>query len=67
MQVIRGLYNLKEHHRNTVVTIGNFDGVHRGHQTVLAAVVKKATGVFCSFNSACAPDTFVREVAGIER
>jgi riboflavin kinase/FMN adenylyltransferase len=42
MQVIRGLYNLKDHHRNTVLTIGNFDGVHRGHQTVLAAVVKQA-------------------------
>jgi len=42
MQVIRGLYNLKAHHRNTVLTIGNFDGVHRGHQTVLAAVVSKA-------------------------
>lgn len=42
MQVIRGLYNLKAHHRNTVLTIGNFDGVHRGHQAVLTAVVNKA-------------------------
>ena len=42
MILIRGLYNLKEQHRNTVLTIGNFDGVHRGHQAVLNAVTKKA-------------------------
>ncbi len=42
MNVIRGLYNLKDQHRNTVLTIGNFDGVHRGHQVVLDAAVSKA-------------------------
>ena len=42
MQVIRGLHNIRPHHQQTVLTIGNFDGVHLGHQAVLAAVVEKA-------------------------
>ncbi len=31
MELIRGLINLKPRHRGCVATIGNYDGVHRGH------------------------------------
>lgn len=38
MELIRGLHNLRPRHRGTVLTVGNFDGVHRGHQAVLAGL-----------------------------
>jgi riboflavin kinase/FMN adenylyltransferase len=39
MQLIRGLHNLKPEHRGCVATIGNFDGVHLGHQAVFAELL----------------------------
>lgn len=42
MQLVRGLHNLKPEHRNCVVTIGNFDGVHQGHQALLRLLADKA-------------------------
>lgn len=42
MELIRGRHNLRERHRGCVVTIGNFDGVHLGHQAILAQVVESA-------------------------
>jgi riboflavin kinase/FMN adenylyltransferase len=37
------MHNLRERHRGCVATIGNYDGVHRGHQHMIAAVRSRAT------------------------
>jgi riboflavin kinase/FMN adenylyltransferase len=41
MEVIRHLQHLQAEQRGAVVTIGNFDGLHLGHQALLAALKKK--------------------------
>jgi riboflavin kinase/FMN adenylyltransferase len=35
MQIIRGLHNFKPNDQGSVVTVGNFDGVHLGHQAII--------------------------------
>lgn len=42
MELIRGLHNLRAEHRGCAITIGNFDGVHLGHQAVIAHLAEKA-------------------------
>jgi riboflavin kinase/FMN adenylyltransferase len=42
MELIRGIHNIKPRHHGCVLTLGNFDGVHRGHQQVLQQVSERA-------------------------
>lgn len=42
MKIIRGLHNLRAEHCGGVATIGNFDGLHLGHQSVIKKLVKLA-------------------------
>ena len=42
MELIRDLHNLRENHRGCAVTIGNFDGVHLGHQHLIKKVCDHA-------------------------
>ncbi|HID46951.1 MAG TPA: bifunctional riboflavin kinase/FAD synthetase [Chromatiaceae bacterium] len=42
MQLVRGQHNLRARHRGCAATIGNFDGVHLGHQAVFNELREKA-------------------------
>ncbi|MDH3589018.1 MAG: bifunctional riboflavin kinase/FAD synthetase, partial [Gammaproteobacteria bacterium] len=47
MEFIRGMSNLRQRHRGCVLTIGNYDGVHRGHQAVLTDLSARARELDC--------------------
>ena len=42
MELVRGLHNLPDTAGPCVLTIGNFDGVHRGHQALISRTVEHA-------------------------
>jgi riboflavin kinase/FMN adenylyltransferase len=42
MQILRSLHELANNAQRSVVSVGNFDGVHLGHQMVLRSMVDRA-------------------------
>jgi riboflavin kinase/FMN adenylyltransferase len=42
MELVRGLHNISRRHRGCVLTVGNYDGVHLGHQQMIGALKARA-------------------------
>src|SRR5512140_2742845 len=47
MDVIRGIENIPTNLQCAVVTIGNFDGIHLGHQLIIRRLVEEARRENC--------------------
>jgi len=45
MKIYRNIETITEQFSNACVTIGNFDGVHCGHQQLFATVIRKAAAI----------------------
>jgi riboflavin kinase/FMN adenylyltransferase len=60
MQIFRSLDELTNNARRSVLSVGNFDGVHLGHQMVLKSMVERARAISAAanFNAQAAVITF---------
>src|SRR6202040_1645683 len=48
MELIRGLHNIGQRHRGCVLTVGNYDGVHLGHQQMIGMLRLRAAELQCA-------------------
>jgi riboflavin kinase / FMN adenylyltransferase len=48
MELVRGLQNISRRHRGCVLTVGNYDGVHLGHQQMIGVVKSRAAQTGCA-------------------
>jgi riboflavin kinase/FMN adenylyltransferase len=48
MELVRGLHNITPAHRGCVLTVGNYDGVHLGHQQMIRALKRRAAELRCA-------------------
>ena len=48
MELVRGLHNIAQRHTGCVLTVGNYDGVHLGHQQMIGVLKSRAA----EFNAA---------------
>jgi riboflavin kinase/FMN adenylyltransferase len=42
MELVRGLHNISQRHQGCVLTVGNYDGVHLGHQKMIGVLKARA-------------------------
>jgi riboflavin kinase/FMN adenylyltransferase len=42
MELVRGLHNVSQRHQGCVLTVGNYDGVHLGHQKMIDVLKQRA-------------------------
>lgn len=45
MEIIRNINKITRPYNNSVITIGNFDGVHIGHQSLFHEIIEKADAI----------------------
>jgi riboflavin kinase/FMN adenylyltransferase len=43
MELVRGLHNFAQRHQGCVLTVGNYDGVHLGHQKMIGLLKQRAS------------------------
>ena len=42
MELVRGLHNMSQRPEGCVLTVGNYDGVHLGHQKMIGVLKQRA-------------------------
>jgi riboflavin kinase/FMN adenylyltransferase len=48
MELVRGLHNISRRHQGCVLTVGNYDGVHLGHQQMIGVLKARAAQFGCA-------------------